>query len=92
MDNIFSLSPLALAAAPLVLGLVAVIRQVGLPSRFAPLGSIILGIGLVALTGIEWQAFIVQGIIVGLVASGLWSGSKALFTPSEITNPAIPQG
>ena len=83
MENLFAFSALAMAAIPLDLGLVAAIKQVGLPSKFAPLASIVLGIGLVALTGAVWQADIAQGIIVGLAASGLWSGSKALFTPAD---------
>ena len=83
MENLFAFSPLAVAAIPAVLGVVAAIKQVGLPSRFAPIASILLGIGLVALTGQPWQADITQGILVGLAASGLWSGSKALFVPSD---------
>jgi hypothetical protein len=77
MQTLFEFSPLIMAIVPVILGLVQVVKQVGLPSRFAPLASIAIGIGLVALTGVAWQAFVVQGIIAGLAASGLWSGSKA---------------
>ncbi len=82
MENLFQFSPLVIGIVPVALGLVAAIKQVGLPSRFAPIASIAIGIGLVSLTGQAWQADITQGIIVGLAASGLWSGSKALFAPS----------
>lgn len=78
MENLFTLTPLVLACVPLALGLVQVVKTVGLPSRFAPLTSIGIGIALVALTGVAWQIFVAQGIIVGLLASGLWSGGKAL--------------
>jgi hypothetical protein len=83
MENLFNFSALTLAAIPLCLGIVAAIRQLGLPSRFAPIVSIVIGIGLIALTGQTWQADISQGIIVGLSASGLWSGSKALFSTTD---------
>lgn len=79
METIFTFSPLIVAIVPVILGLVQVAKQVGLPSKFAPLVSIALGVGLVALTGASWQADIVQGIIAGLAASGLWSGSKSTF-------------
>jgi hypothetical protein len=81
MENLFTLSAIAIGAIPVVVGLVAVVKSVGLPSRFAPVASIAVGIGLLSLTGLAWQAFVVQGIIVGLAASGLWSGGKALFAP-----------
>lgn len=80
MNTLFEISTLALAAIPIALGLVAVAKQVGLPSKYAPVASILIGTGLVALTGVEWQTMIAQGIIVGLSASGLWSGGKALIT------------
>lgn len=78
MEGIFELGPLALAVIPLVLGLVAVVKSIGLPSRFAPLASIAIGAGLLAVTGAVWQVALIQGIVVGLAASGLWSGGKAL--------------
>ncbi len=81
METLFQFSPLVVAAVPVCLGLVQVIKGVGLPSRFAPLASIVIGAGLVALTGVAWQAVVAQGILVGLAASGLWSGSKASFAP-----------
>lgn len=73
-----ALDPAALALVPAVVGLVEIAKQAGLPSRFAPLASIALGVGLSALLGSSWQASIAQGIVVGLAASGLWSGGQAL--------------
>ena len=78
--DIFELSPFVMACVPVALGLVEVAKQAGLPSKYAPIGSIIAGLLLIALTGITWPAIIAQGIIVGLMASGLWSGGKALIT------------
>ena len=80
MENLFSLTPLAVAMIPVTLGLVSAIKQVGLPSKFAALTSIGVGVGLMSLTGVPWQADVAQGIIVGLAASGLYSGSKATFS------------
>ena len=81
--EVFDFSPLIVAIIPVVVGLVAVVKGLGLPTRFSPLGAILFGIGLVALTGATVPAMIVQGIIVGLAASGLYSGTKATVSPSD---------
>ena len=86
MESLFAFSPLVIGAIPLALGLVAAIKLTGLPKEYAPLLSIVIGICLVALTGIAWQAMIAQGIIIGLASSGLWSGSKNVvmaFSPKK---------
>ncbi len=69
-----------LVLVPLVLGVTEVIKGVGLPSRFAPLCALILGVlGSVFLIGGEAiNALILQGLIAGLSASGLWSSAKAV--------------
>lgn len=95
--NLFDFSTLAVACIPVVLGLVQVAKQVGLASRFYALVSIAFGIGVVFLTGAAWQLAIAQGIVVGLAASGLWSGvqttiqSKPDVTPTVAT-PSQPLG
>lgn len=63
---------------PLLVGLVEAVKKVGLPSKFAPLVSIALGLvfGLL-LFPFPTQA-ILLGIAFGLSASGLYSGGKAL--------------
>lgn len=81
-NTIFTLSPLALGAIPLIVGLVQVLKGVNLPTKLAPVASILLGIGILAISGIVWQAFVIQGIIVGLSASGLYSGSKKVLNPA----------
>ena len=79
MPELFTLSPLALAAIPVVIGLVQVVKNLTfVGSQYAPIASLVIGIGLMALTGIEWQAFVVQGLIVGLAASGLYSGFRSV--------------
>lgn len=57
---------------PVVIGLVEVIKRIGLPNRFLPLVAVFLGFGasyLFPLTKLE-------GIIVGLMAVGLYSSVK----------------
>lgn len=77
IETLFTLTPLVLACIPATVGLVAIVRGVGLPSAWAPVVSILIGAGLVALTSGVWQVIIAQGILVGLCASGLWSGGTS---------------
>lgn len=66
-----------LVLVPVVLGVVEAIKRAGLSSRWAALVSIALGIlGAWALGGFS-SLNIVEGIIAGLTASGLWSGVRA---------------
>lgn len=72
------------ASAALIIGLVAAIRQAGLPDRFAPVASLVFG----ALFGVAGTFMandmtpqgIIQGVIVGLglglAASGAVSATK----------------
>lgn len=80
-STLFQFSPIIVAIVPVVVGLVAIAKGVGLPSKYAPLAAVAFGAGLVALTGVAWQAFLVQGIIAGLAAAGLYSGAKATVAP-----------
>ena len=75
--DLLNLSNLALAAIPATVGLSAIARQVGLPDRFSPLADIAFGVGLVFLVGVTpWQADIVQGLLVGLSAAGLYNAPQ----------------
>lgn len=68
--------------APITVGLVQVIKSSGLPTRLAPLATILVGVFLqylvnVALSSEQSLAMtILLGLIVGLSASGLYSGVK----------------
>ena len=77
MESLFELSPSIILIVPVLIGLVAVAKTIGVSSKLAPATALVLGIGLVSLTGVEWQVMIVQGIIAGLSASGLYSGTRA---------------
>jgi len=71
----FELSGLALGAVPVVVALVQIAKGLGLTTRYAPLLSLVLGVGILLALGEPWLA----GIIVGLSASGLYSGGKTAF-------------
>jgi len=62
-----------LVLVPVVLGLVQTAKVVGVNSRYAPLISLVLGVAGTFLLG---HLDILQGIVIGLTASGLFSGTK----------------
>jgi len=59
---------------PLVIGLVEVVKRVGLESRWLPLVALALSVGIGYLIGVDW----VQGLVLALTSMGLWSGTKAV--------------
>lgn len=73
------ITPDLLVLVPIVIALVQILRGVGLPTQFAPVAALVIGVtGAIALTTPSVVAAI-QGILVGLSASGLYSGSKTTF-------------
>lgn len=62
-----------------IVGLVeAIKRATNLDTRFAPIVSIAIGLLIVGLFGVEGvTSNLLDGIIAGLTASGLYSGTKA---------------
>lgn len=72
------LTPALMATIPVVVALVQVIKQMGLSDRYAPIASIVLGIGLAAVVTTGLVPIIIGGIVVGLSASGLYSGALAV--------------
>lgn len=79
METLLQLSPIVAAAIPVILGLVEVVKQLGLPSKFATLAAILFGIAISWVLGNVWPAFLTQGILMGLASSGLFSGVKKQF-------------
>lgn len=65
---------------PIVVGVVASVRQAwDLPSRVLPVWSLVVGI-LLSLFASGWTAqAAMEGLIVGLSASGLYAGTKAVW-------------
>lgn len=74
IEELFAFSAAAVALIPVTTGLIEVVKRLGMDSKYAPVLSIVAAILLMLLTTVAWQAAIAQGIIVGLAASGLYSG------------------
>ena len=70
----------ALATAPAVLALVTLAKDLGLPTRYAALTAVVLGIGLstadYALGGTGIYADVTSGLTLGLGAAGLYDAAK----------------
>ena len=71
-------SPEVLALVPLTIGVVEAIKAVGLDSRFAPFVSVVIGAALASLVLPFGAPVILGGIAIGLMASGLYSGTRAI--------------
>jgi hypothetical protein len=63
---------------PVIIGLVEVVKRVGLSSKWSPIAAILISIGFGLLgTYVSTFDLIVEGIITGLTAVGLYSGARA---------------
>lgn len=93
----FQLTPAQIAVfmvlVPICTGIVALIKNAGCESRLLPIWSLALGVVLAQLarlvvTGpeISVAAAILIGLIVGLMASGVWSQGKALLASDKPSN------
>jgi uncharacterized membrane protein len=67
-----------IALIPLVMGISEVIKKVGFNQKFLPIVNLILGLGagIVFLNPGDIKAGVIQGLFIGLSASGLYSGVK----------------
>lgn len=71
--NIMDITLQFASLIPIAVALVEVAKRTGLPTRFAPLLAVVLGLlGTVALGHFD----IINGVVVGLSAAGLYSGVK----------------
>ena len=65
-------------AVPVIVAIVSAAKTAGLPSKFAALVSLLLGVVAFYFIGSgETTANIFEGVVAGLAASGLYSGAKA---------------
>jgi hypothetical protein len=79
------------AVVPLIVGLVEVLKGLGLSNRWAPALAVALGLGLslgyqAALgipAGAEWAQAVLSGLVLGLAATGLYSGARAMVHASR---------
>ena len=67
------------AVIPLIVGIVELFKQIGLPSKFSAIVAVVLGIviGIIYLSPDDIKKGILLGISLGLAASGLYSGTKS---------------
>jgi hypothetical protein len=67
-----------IALIPIVVAIVGIISALGIPSKYLPICSIILGvlIGVVYVAPEAPQQAILSGIVIGLSAIGVHSGVK----------------
>lgn len=60
-------------------GLIAIIKELGIPKRFIPLVVLFLGIGLSLLINDLSKQSVIEGIGYALSAMGLWTGTITTF-------------
>lgn len=67
------------AIIPFIVGVVELLKEIGLPSKFAAIVSAVIGIiiGIVYLSPDDIKRGVLVGLALGLAASGLYSGTKS---------------
>lgn len=77
---------------PLVVAIVQAIKTMGIPTKFAPIISIGVGIGLGLIVngGTTMTANLLNGVIYGLSASGLYSGITVTQQVHDVKTGQIP--
>lgn len=63
---------------PVIISLIELLKGLGLPAKFSALASVIIGalIGIFYLEPKDIKIGLFKGVIYGLTASGLYSGTK----------------
>lgn len=66
---------------PVIMSLVELLKELGLPKKFSALASVVLGaiFGLVFIDPYCARVGLFKGIVYGLTASGLYSSTKNTF-------------
>ena len=73
---------LAAILIPIILGVVEAVKRMGVPSKYSAAVAVVVGVGVsILLSGVTTVSIFV-GVLLGLSASGLWSGTKATFKKS----------
>lgn len=72
------------ALVPLILGVVEMLKRIGLPAKFSPLVAVFLGVMLgMFYLDVTSKEGIIIGLALGLSASGLYSGTKHMVGKKE---------
>lgn len=81
------LTVLQLGIVPLVIGIVQILKNaklVGEDNRWAPIVSLVLGIGgAFLIPSATWQLTVLAGITLGCIAAGVYSGVKTTVSPDK---------
>jgi hypothetical protein len=71
-----------ISAIPAIVGLVQVVKDLGMPANFAPLAAVLFGLlaGFAQLYAgqLAWIPAAVTGVALGLSAVGLYSGARTV--------------
>lgn len=70
---------------PLILGVVELFKIGGMKAKYSPFVAVFFGIvlGVVYLTDFDWKQGILIGVMLGLSATGLYSGGKNVIESEE---------
>lgn len=68
----------SLVIIPIILGIVEVLKRSGLPIKYSPLASLLLGFLFGVFFIDSFKEGMIVGMMVGLSATGLYSGGKNL--------------
>lgn len=90
-NDIQQLLTWSIVVVPIVVGLTEVVKRLGLPSKFSPLVSIGFGLVIALLMQGVSTLTVLAGIIYGLSAAGLYSGTKALASQTSTPPPSPDQ-
>ena len=65
---------------PIIVGLVDALKGYGLPKKWWPIVSVLLGVcgGVLYLFPGEWVSGVLSGLVMGLSACGVYSGGKVV--------------
>ena len=65
---------------PVIIGLVDALKGYGLPKKWWPVVSVILGVcgGVFYMFPGDWVSGVLSGLVMGLSAGGLYSGGKVV--------------
>lgn len=71
---------------PIIVGVVELLKKAGFPDKLLPLSAVLLGIlvGVVYIAPTDVKQGILVGIVLGLSASGLYSGGKTLVEKERV--------
>jgi len=77
----------SLVIIPIILGIVEVLKRSGLPIKYSPLASLLLGFFFGVFFIDSFKEGMIVGMMVGLSATGLYSGSKNLMKLNKNNDP-----